>query len=129
MQTILPPSGNTIKILGQGSACRTRSALDDIRSGAAGRGWSAGVPHPDTGAAAAHAGRIRRTGHTCLNCGTAGFAYRRRWTTRNMPTRCVLSAARCRRNRSIQPLIPSLPPRTATPGAFTAMRWGVPVFP
>lgn len=48
--------------IGQGSVCGTRPALDDIRSCPASRGRGAGVPHPDTGAASAHAGRICRTG-------------------------------------------------------------------
>ena len=129
MQTILPPSGNTIKIIGQGSVCGTGSALDALCSGAAGGRRRAGVPHPDAGAAAAHAGRICRAGQPARPAGrlVPGAAEDER------PEICrsgaVFSRQTMHKSPSTLPTTSFLPQRTATPGAFTATSWGAPASP
>ena len=128
MQTILPPSGNTTKILG-----KARSAEHGLRwmTYVLAQPVEGGVLvfHTLTRALLLLTPEEYAAPDNLPELRSSWFRVPQEMDDMNMPTRYGLSAARCRRNRSIQLLIPSLPPQTATPGAFTAMRWGVPGFP
>ena len=128
MQTILPPSGNTMKILGKpkpaehGLRWMTYVAAQPVEGGVL-------VFHTLTRALLLLTQEEYTAPDAVAELRSSWFRVPQEMDDMKYPTGCVLSAARCRRNRSILQAIPFLPPRTATPGAFTATRWGAPASP
>lgn len=128
MQTILPPSGNTIKILG-----KARPAEQDLR-------WmhyvlaqpvDGGVLvfHTLTRALLLLTPEEYAAPDTLPDLRDGWFRVPQEMNDQKYADQVRFCARRCTKSPSTLPTTSFLPQRTATPGAFTATSWGAPASP
>ena len=128
MQTIFPPSGNTMKILGkpkpaeQGLRWMTYVLAQPVEGGVL-------VFHTLTRALLLLTTEEYTVPDAVAELRSSWFRVPQEMEDQKYADQVRFIRRTMQKEPEHIPLIPSLPLQTAMPGAFTAMRWGVPVFP